>query len=204
MAFIPVLNAAKVELIGRLDLQQVVNVFWVRKATPFDEAALTTLANTFKSWYTTNYKLQMTAAYSLERIVCTAQDTASSPGFTLVISPAEPGTAAGSPMPNNVAVVATHRTAQRGRNFRGRTYIPAVSQNLQFSPGTLTPGAASGIASAIFTLKAAIDAIAMIWVVASKFFNKLPRAVGLTTPVTAVSVDTPLDSQRRRLPGRGA
>jgi hypothetical protein len=48
------------------------------------------------------------------------------------------------------------------------------------------------------------------WVIASRFSGvdgdgkPIPRAVGVTTPVTSVViVDGIVDSQRRRLPGRG-
>jgi len=43
------------------------------------------------------------------------------------------------------------------------------------------------------------------FVVVSKKSGGLPRAIGLSTPVQqSVIVDNILDSQRRRLPGRGS
>jgi hypothetical protein len=42
------------------------------------------------------------------------------------------------------------------------------------------------------------------WSVASRFTNNEPRTTGISAPVTAVqATDNIVDSQRRRLPGRG-
>ena len=40
-------------------------------------------------------------------------------------------------------------------------------------------------------------------VVCSRFHNKAPRTAGVGTEITRVNVDINLDSQRRRLTGRG-
>jgi hypothetical protein len=48
-----------------------------------------------------------------------------------------------------------------------------------------------------------LSAVNDTWVVLSKFFAKNPRSTAVATPITAVSADQYLDSQRRRLTGRG-
>lgn len=105
--------------------------------------------------------------------------------------------------PNNAAFVVTHRTASRGRSFRGRSYVSGIPAD-QIAASRVSSGFLSIAVSAFNNMRDEAEAAGFPFVIVSRFINGAPRVTGLATPVTAcVSVDDAVDSQRRRLPGRG-
>lgn len=106
--------------------------------------------------------------------------------------------------PNNVAFCVTHRTAQRGRSFRGRTYVAGIPAD-QIEDSRLSSGSRSVYVAAFNTLRVDANAQLYPFVIASRKENGVFRTIGVATPVTAsVSVDDVVDTQQRRLPGRGS
>jgi hypothetical protein len=106
-------------------------------------------------------------------------------------------------LPNNVTWAIKFNTANRGRSGRGRNYIigltkPKVAANL------LNPITAGQFVDGYLDLLTDLAASDWEWVVYSRFEDKVERTTGLAQPVVSVSfADLILDSQRRRLPGRG-
>jgi len=125
-------------------------------------------------------------------------------------------------VPNNVTFALSLKTANLGRSFHGRFYYAALHEDVLSSDRQhLTDVAAAGYQGALDSLRTSMAAItgdALTFPqdsfplhVVSFFHGKDPvtgkpalRAAAVATPVTGVSYsDTILDSQRRRLPGRG-
>lgn len=105
--------------------------------------------------------------------------------------------------PNNAAFVVTHRTAQRGRSFRGRSYISGIPAD-QINGSRVSSGFLSTAVSAFNNMRVEAAAALYPFVIVSRFTNGSPRTTGVASEVTAcVAVDDAVDSQRRRLPGRG-
>jgi len=119
-----------------------------------------------------------------------------------------PGTSVSLPMPNEMAIALTLRTARTGQAFRGRIFIPGWSANAAAAGGVVDP-----------TLKADLDALAtgLRGVYSGQGLTMclaLPARAGYTSPrtgrvhpprdaqtadVTAVICrDNHFDSQRRR------
>lgn len=133
-------------------------------------------------------------------------DLASSSGETRTGTPGIPsaGSVDSPPAPLNVSFCVSHRTAQRGRSFRGRTYIGGLAYNVIQSQ-QLAAGNAGTILAAFQLMRDAAAAAGAPFVIVSRYSGNLPRAVGVSTPVTSILLqDTIVDSQRRRLPGRGS
>jgi hypothetical protein len=117
------------------------------------------------------------------------------------------GAAAGPPMPSEVAVVVTLRTAKTGASNRGRIYIPGWASGSQGTADTLTPAAvtalqtwASGIPAILTTngLTLALGQPARAAYVGSTGTSH-PARIAQSTPVTALVVrNNTWDSQRRR------
>lgn len=105
--------------------------------------------------------------------------------------------------PNNVAYCVTHRTAKRGRAYRGRSYIAGLPLD-KVANSLLDPGNRDTIVSAFNDLRADAASNSLTFVIASRYLNNAPRVTGVATPVEiSVGRDLALDSQRRRLPTRG-
>src|SRR6185369_15804017 len=112
------------------------------------------------------------------------------------------GTSAGDILPLQVANCVTLRTAQAGRSFRGRVYLPGYSEAFNAVLGVIS-GAATGVAF-VTAIKAALVASSLDLGVLSRPAPQLPvPRVGFITVLTSiVSRDSVWDTQRRRaIPG---
>lgn len=137
---------------------------------------------------------------ALTRLTATDMGSASGVLVDRAVVPATVGTNAGTADPNNVTVAVSWRTGLRGRSFRGRTFHIGMSETLR------TANHVADVAVPFFISKYTgliVLGVAPIFTlqVVSRFSNKVKRLTGIATPVTAVTLDTLLDSQRRRLPG---
>jgi hypothetical protein len=106
-------------------------------------------------------------------------------------------------LPNNAALVVTQYTDQRGRSFRGRNYIPGLPQSDLEDPSHVTPTQAADWAAVWADLFSTMTTGGYTPVVTSYSFNKVPRTTAVSTPISSVAANNELDSQRRRLAGRG-
>lgn len=203
MAFIPTAGAVRVDIEFVLAQQQVHNIIWCSRDAAWTQAEREGLADAIKTWWDTGAKVAFSSQIALTRITVVNQDTANAPSSTLVVSPPIAGGGGAVSAPNNAACVATLRTDLRGRNYRGRMYFGGIPTGSITDSITLLLAFTTSLITQLGNLKTAIEALGAIWVVVSKFVNKLPRASGLKTPVSAITVDQYIDSQRRRLGGRG-
>ncbi len=204
MAFIPTAGAVRVDIQFVRAGQQIHNVIWCSRDSAWTQAQREGLAEAIETWFSTTGKTAMTSDCSLTQITVVNQDTVNAPGTVYVVSPAIAGTGgASSPTANSVAMCATLRTDLRGRSYRGRMYLGAVPTSLVSDSLTVLTTYITNALSVLAALKTAIEALGAVWVVVSHFTNKLPRAGGLKTPITAIAMDQYIDSQRRRLGGRG-
>lgn len=162
------------------------------------------LATAMHTWWTNQLKPFVCPPYLLKEIDIRDLSSSAAPVTVLSVSPFEAGTSAGSPSPSNVALVVTHRTAARGRSYRGRSYVFGWSGGVLTNEDIVSTGFVGSILGAFDWLRTPVNVAAGIWSVLSRFTANNPRSQGVMTPITAVSADTIVDSQRRRLPGRGA
>lgn len=107
-------------------------------------------------------------------------------------------------LPNSVAFCVTHRTSNRGRSFRGRTYLTGLCET-QVDGNVVTPAYASAAVTAFETFKADLESDGYYFAVVSRRNNGALRPVAISTSVIAsIARDRRVDSQRRRLPGNGS
>lgn len=116
------------------------------------------------------------------------------------------GTASGDSLPYQNSIIASWRTANIGRSYRGRSYWPAPAESV-VNPGfTLTQ--ASQIAAQFGGLNTALegslyDISLVVFSRFSKTVTPAPphlRPVPIATPVVSVKIDENLRAQRRREP----
>lgn len=204
MAFIPVAGVLEAEIRMSLDDQLVENTLYF-KPTPDSEAGTPiALAADLLVWWTVSMAPALSDNTFLREIYVTDLTTATSGAATQPApAPAPHGGRTGAPSPNNVSLAVSFRTAQRGRSFRGRNYIAGINEpDTEWNQISAT---LEGLILAGYNeLLSAPFSTDWQWGVVSRFANKAPRAAGVFTPITAVTiVDRTIDSQRRRLPSRG-
>lgn len=204
MAFVPIPITAMLEYLMRQDGQAVENVVHYRLVAGAPTVAdMSVLAAAAVAWWNTHLKPLTASNVSLVGIKVTSLQTFNAPVVEYLTGLPIVGTASGTPMPNNVTIVTRLATDNRGRSYRGRVYHVGLT-NTQISGNTVgatTRTALQAAWSNAFTL-----GTAPVWtlVVASRFANGEPRTTGIKTDVTGCSVNATIDSQRRRLPERGA
>jgi len=183
-----------------------VNVLHFQQApdAPFDDINLGALAERVESAWTAGIRTRQTPITVLEKIV--AIDLGSVPGVRAERGVGLPGTGLSAPSPNNVTTAMTLRTALGGRSGRGRIYHVGMPNN-HYVGDLLNATDRAGLVTAYEALKTiAPSGVGPEFqlVIVSRYFNLAQRAVGIKNRVTSVSNDGILDSQRRRLTGRGA
>jgi len=117
---------------------------------------------------------------------------------------AVPGTGAGNPLPNEVALCITLRTALAGKSFRGRVYLGGFIVGENNASGQIVAALNTNAASFILGNVGDFAAQGLTMAILSRPRPAGPGGVpaayaGALTPVTtAVARDTLWDSQRRR------
>lgn len=108
------------------------------------------------------------------------------------------GEATGNSLPGGVACCVSLHTSHGGRSGRGRIYhYGMTAPMLDTADGSLIDTTSLGaIHNGYNDLVSAFDTVSAKLAVAS-------RKLGIAFPVTSVTVDNKIDSQRRRLAGRG-
>ena len=206
MAFIPVANVVQVQLFGREDGQTTVNdlyfILGVGGITPVNMGAL---LDAVCAWYAGSIAPRLSSAWSFER--GHAQDLSAPNSISLdnALHTAVGGVG-GAPAPNNVSFAISFRTRFSGRSFRGRNYLPGIPL-FDITGNTMNVEPIGQFLAAYEELLpgGGVLPAGWAWVVVSRFTAGAPRAAGLATNVEAViATDNVLDSERRRLPGRGS
>jgi len=203
MPFVPTPNVAQVQMRYTYQGQQVMNTLYFDFGAGFDTTQMQALASFLVGSYASETAPESPASLILREVQVTDWTTETSPSITYNTGlPLIGGT--GQPAaPSNVSLTVSFRTEGRGRSSRGRNYLLGI-QEAEVDNNVVGSAFSNRWTSFLNTL---IDPgpPECIWVVVSTIEDGLPRAAGLVQPVsTFVFVDMTVDSQRRRLPGRGS
>lgn len=210
MPFVPVLNTVLVEIRMLLDSQRVENTLYFSSGSPPSSPAMATLGNNIIAWWLENIAPITSTGVVVREVVVT--DLTSDIGPQVTVVPATPlaGLVADETLPNNVSIAVSFRTEQRGRSFRGRNYFVGLTDGFVNGNNVLSTFV-DDLVAAYDLLNTTPFAPTWTWSVVSRFSGvdpvtdqPIPRATGVITPITTVLVtDFTVDTQRRRLPGRG-
>ncbi len=203
MTFQPVAATCLAELVYSLDSQTCENTLYFRQATDYEAVDLLDLAVILVTWWGENMAPILSNRISLDRVVMSALHDQFAPGVLYATGLPLAAEVNSDPVPNNCAFCVTFGTGRRGRAFRGRNFVPAIPEaNVVLN--TLENVTANSIISAYQNLPTGLPD-GTEHVVVSRTVNKvvqMPSA--LTNKVLSYSYfDKVIDSQRRRLPGRG-
>jgi len=203
MAFIPAENTAKIELVYQQENEIVENVFHVLLPTQPTADDLTDICDVFTAWW--DVQMQPLVHLGVNLIKILARDLTVEDGVAIEYTTGLPLTGtAGNPLPNNVTLAIKWSTGLAGRSFRGRTYLVGLPDSaLDSNVNQITSTYASSLDGAAENLIDLITGDGWSLAVASFFHNNAPRTSAVVTPITAAFVERNVDSQRRRLAGRG-
>lgn len=202
MAFIPTPNNARVAIRQSLFGQDIINTLWFEGTIPFNDTLLASLNADVIAWWDANLRPLLSDDISLEEVTSIAQDSLTAPSASTVAI--LPGTAAGGSAPGNVCLTVTFKTFQRGRSGRGRNYVSGIRE-IDINGNAVNPVFAANLRTAYAQIPNEIITNGAIHTVVSFQSNHVPRTEGLPQLITEyVVVDENIDSQRRRLTGRGS
>lgn len=188
-------TAYQVETRGTLFGQLIENVWHVIGPDPFDPTVAADVAATFQTGYANIYA-SLSQDIDLREIFVHNLNGAVSGEATLAITPPAAGGIVEDGEPGNVAICISLRTALAGRSTRGRKYFSGlpVGDVTGNTVNTITVGA---------ILVAINDLIAALLTNGTPMAIFSPTRLLLTQVSAATAVDFSVDSQRRRLTGRG-
>lgn len=202
-AFIPVPDAARTVMKYIIFGQTVENVHYFVRSGGFTAGFLDDLNASITTHWTTFIRPLLPTTAQLLEIISTAQEVVSGAQDSDIV--AANGTNAGNPYQSLGATFAIKfSTGLSGRSYRGRMYWPQLIEGLVVA-NDLNAGYAAGIRDAVEDFFTSIndDAVGTHNVVS--YQNDCEwNTTGVATPVTGYSyTDLHVDSQRRRLSGRG-
>jgi hypothetical protein len=203
MAFIEVPNTASLQVIFEVAGNRCQNVINVHQNNPFSAVTMANACEIYVSWWASTGKDLSADDAQLTKIVATSLESESAESIEYVIGlPIAGGDTTNASLPLNVTACVSFGTEKRGRSYRGRLYQVALTSS-RVSGNLLTTGYRSLLISAYAELISDLQVGGFEMVVVSRYANRAARGTGVTTKITSVSVDPNVDSQRRRLNGRG-
>jgi hypothetical protein len=174
----------------------------VGHAPTVEDCAL--IAQTVGDWWDDNVQAIVATNVVMREVYVKSIAVANGPEATYSAPFPLAGLLAGDSLPNNVSIAVSLRSGLTGRSARGRWFWYGITEG-QVDANTMNVAAISIIDAAITNLREDIIGLGFQWVIVSYVANGAPRPGGpvyfIVTTITIV--DSTVDSQRRRLPGRG-
>lgn len=202
--FIPVPNTVSVELIYTLGGVVAENVIHIQKGAPYTTAEIQSLRALMIAWFTNPYRNYVSNQVLLTRVRIKALDSGAAPMEDYALPTPIPGGGATGALPNNVSFCVKLATGLAGRSQRGRWYVFGLGGAYVANSVDVYSSYASGLVGTLNTLISTLAAGAQQLVITSFKTGGVWRTTGHNTVVsTATYVDLHIDSQRRRLLGRG-
>ena len=203
MPFIPCPNVLQAELVYLWAGQTVETVLHYKAPDPISIPDMIQAGTFLVSWYNTNLKPLHHSTIQLTQVKLTDLSFDFAPVVNWGTGLPIVGTVGADGLPSNVALCITKRTALRGRSYRGRIYHGGMAESQ--CAGNQIVGATVTALLAAYALAMTLTIGAESWpmVVLSRQHNGNALTEGVATNVISLSSDGFVDSQRRRLPGRG-
>jgi len=198
-------DIAKISLNGLLFGEECINTIYAKHPpdTPWTIAELEALADGVFAAWSSNPAI-FTTHFTYESVTCTDLTLVTGPQGNSSAAPVDGGDA-GEPSANNVAWTVKFLTGNLGRSYRGRNQVGGITVNDLDDPNHVKALFASDVIDIYNAIKAAIVTAGGAMCVLSRRAGGVERPVGIGTLVNQITyTDLITDSQRTRLPGRGA
>lgn len=203
MAFQAVPDTAKVAVVMQYSSEDLINVFHFRRTTVWGLPELESLLETVGTVWVNDIMIHLSQYVYFLRVEGRGLRAIDDVSAEYVLSTPVIGSRGNQGVPANVAFAITHLTGRAGRSFRGRTFFGGFSED-DVDRSLLVSARADGLRNGLVSLRNVTSQLGWTQVVVSRYENRQRRPVGVTIPVTGFRYrDNVVDSQRRRLPGRG-
>jgi len=196
-------NTMQCDVIFLLFGQRVENVYHITSPDGVDAAVLSDCADAMETWAEDQWMgvvsedVQLLGVEVKNLSILGGGVVTRAPATTVVGSYTSPS------LPGNVSFCASARTEQTGRSHRGRKYVAGVPSS-QRTGNLVSSAYALQVISVLNDLVAVLSAINQVLSVVSRIQDHIVLGVAQTTPITNFTfTDLYIDSQRRRLTGRG-
>lgn len=206
MPFVAAPNIVQCELRQLLDGQRIENRIFVNCFAEPTVADMNAIAGALSGAVSTNWVPLLPTTWRLTEFYLKSLHTQNAPEATYP-QPAGSftGTLGQPQLPNSNTLCISLRSNFSGRSARGRLYWPCLTEG-QVVGNLVDQTVVNNIVSAVQDIDARISSTtAFEWVIVSFVSGGVPRPGGpvyfLVNGILAV--DNVIDSQRRRLPGRG-
>lgn len=203
MAFIPAENCVSVELRYSLFGENVENTLFFYNPDGVNLTNMATLAGEIDDWWDTQLRPLQSTAVTYRETYVTDLTSVTSPTYSSTVNAGLAGAkAASAGQPGSVTFCITFATAARGRSGRGRNYAVGLVEG--DITGNLLVNTQADALVAAYEQLLTLFSFPYDWVVLSSYTGGAPRTERLVQPVQSVRyADLAIDSQRRRLAGRG-
>lgn len=203
MAFVPAFNTVEAELRYTQSGEKTENTLYFQSASAWGVSTMTALGEALADWWITNIKPYTVAAMGLREVYLTDLTSQDALALSVPVSPVEYGSRAVNPVPNNVAYCISFRTSNRGRSARGRNYVGGIPDDY-ITQNSVSGTYQTNMVNAYAALIPLAEDLDLTWVVCSRRHNNADRTTATLYLIReAIAIDLTVDSQRRRLPGRG-
>lgn len=197
MPFVPVTNVARFAVEQTVAGEKAVNVFWVRDNAGWTAQKMNIAAGILATSWVDNLASLLAADWTLDKIVCQDYTTYNGASFEFTPGVAIVGTGSGDTLPPQVALVVSWRTANRGRSFRGRTYLCGFTEFYQDN-GRMSSSVVTPVLAWANQIRGYYESSTQNIGVVSFMSAGQPRQVGLFTQYSAERCNGVLYTQRRR------
>lgn len=205
MGFVPFPEVYKAEMVFTLHGQWVENVHYFTSNNGQGAAEMQGLFEALDAWWSTTARGYAAADLALQKIKVTDMSAINAPATEYPVTVNKNGMLVGASLPANVTLAVHWSTYARGRSYRGRTYHLGLTEDKV--TGSTVDAAFVTLLQASYEVLIELEDPTATYsyrkVVASRISNGVERQNGVATLVTTCTVDPTIDSQRRRLPGRG-
>jgi len=203
MAFQEVINTVQIEVRMELHGEPYENTFFYQRATEPTQAELQALVNDLGDYVVSDW-LQLVGDEMVGNSVYGRGLTYAEDIQAISLAPSGVAGAYTSATEAGSVCIAIKRTAGlTGRSTRGRIYFGGIPEVKQ-SGNTLDPTYGLDVVEMIEGFDAVAIALSWTPVIVSRFNAGIVRPSGVTYPIVTWQLDNfDIDSQRRRLAGRG-
>lgn len=203
MAFQPAPNIVGVNVRGEYFGEQVENCLYFQTPATPTLAVVTEIAEQVNGWWVTEVLPFLAPEWVMNVTYARSLETEAAPEYIDATNQGDTSAQTSPGLPGNVCFTVKFLTGLTGRSYRGRNYISGLPEN------TVTGNAIVGSSAnqlrdgyaALLTIQEDFD---WVWVVLSRQQDGviLPNALGANV-ISVSYTDLFVDSQRRRLAGRG-
>ena len=204
MPFVPTPNVVQVDLLYQQQLELTQNTLYFKFDAGVTQPDCDALGDLIISVWSAEVRPNVSQSFILRALQFTDQTSLTGLGYTYAVGLPLAGARIGDCYANNCAVSMKFDTALRGKSYQGRIYMAGFLEN-DVSDNRVASSWLTAMTSAFTTIRVnAFGDAGAKQVVVSRRHNNAWRSQGVATEVNStVFVDPTIDSQRRRLPGRG-